>query len=91
MDNVRERNPNPQALAVAIVASAIDVLRTREGIDVSEALIDERARNAVTALEGAFILIPRRLTPVESLRQSVRAFATSTEALGVALRAEARR
>jgi hypothetical protein len=58
MTNVREPKPDPQARAVEIVADAIRILKSRDGIDVPEALILERARNVVTGLEGAFDLIP---------------------------------
>lgn len=75
MTTVADPKPDPQARAVEIVADALRILRTRDGIDVPEALIVERARNAVTALGGAFDLVPtandeqraaRRLRPFGS-------------------------
>lgn len=54
MSTLAEPKPTPQARAVEIVADALSVLRTRDGIDIPEALVLERARNAVTALEGTF-------------------------------------
>lgn len=52
MSKLPAPDPSPQENPVAIVAAAIRVLRTRDGIDLSEALIEERARNAVAALSG---------------------------------------
>lgn len=91
MSTLPGTDPNPQALAVEIVASTLDVLKTRDGLDVSDALIDERARNTVAALLGAFHIVPRRLESVEAFKAAVRDFKTAAEALGTALRAEAAR
>jgi hypothetical protein len=54
MTTVREPKTDPQARAVEIIADAIRILKTRDGIDVPETLILERARNTVAALEGTF-------------------------------------
>ncbi|HXJ22075.1 MAG TPA: hypothetical protein VMT03_17765 [Polyangia bacterium] len=92
MDNVRERKPNPQALAVEIVASALDVLRTRDGVSISDDLIAERARNAIAALEGAFDLVPARLTEVvEGFREATREFRLAADGVRLMLQAEAGR
>jgi hypothetical protein len=40
--------------AIEVVAQSLQLLRTRDGIAVSDAQLAERARNAVTALEGEF-------------------------------------
>jgi hypothetical protein len=68
MSTLPEPNQHPQARAVEIVADALRVLKTRDGIDIPEDLIDERARNAVTGLGADFDLVPRdgihRLTGV---------------------------
>lgn len=58
MPTLHDRDRHPQKSAVEIVAEALRVVRTRDGVDVTDALIDERARNAVTALQGAFELVP---------------------------------
>ena len=42
--------------AVAVVVEALGVLKTRDGIVVPTALIEERARNVVTALLGEFAI-----------------------------------
>lgn len=58
MSTLPDQRQQSQASAVEIIADAIRILRTRDGIDIPEALVLERARNAVTGLEGAFDLVP---------------------------------
>jgi len=62
METIPEPKQHPQTRAVEIIADAIRVLRTRDGIDIPEPLVLERARNAVTALEGDFDLVPHTTT-----------------------------
>ena len=59
MSTLDERKPYPQERAIEIIADALRVLRTRDGIDIPDELIAERARNAVAALEGEFDLVPK--------------------------------
>jgi hypothetical protein len=59
MTTLPDRDPQPQARAIEIVADAIRILRTRDGIDIPDELIVERARNTVAALEGEFELEPK--------------------------------
>ena len=50
--------------AVAIVVEALGVLQTRDGFDIPPAVIEERARNIVTALAG----VPKgRPNPIVSM------------------------
>jgi hypothetical protein len=58
MSTLAEPKPTPQARAVEIVADALRILKTRDGIDIPEALVLERARKAVSGLQGAFDLVP---------------------------------
>ena len=74
MSTLAEPKPTPQAGAVEIVADAIRILRTRDGIDIPEALVLERARNAVTALEGAFDLNPAADGERRAARPKLRSF-----------------
>jgi hypothetical protein len=71
MTNVREPEQHPQARAVEIVADALRVLRTRDGIDIPEDLVLERARNAVAGLGADFDLVPREIA---ELTANVRLF-----------------
>lgn len=58
MTNVREPDHHPQERAVEIVADALRVLTTRDGIAIPEDLVLERARNVVTGLGAEFDLVP---------------------------------
>jgi hypothetical protein len=42
--------------AVAVVVEALGVLQTRDGFDLPTELVEERARNVVTALRGEFAI-----------------------------------
>ena len=46
---------------VAIVVEALGVLQTRDGLDVPAELVEERARNAITALRSSYAIV--RLGP----------------------------
>lgn len=80
----------PQQHAVEIVTASLAVLRAH-GIEISDALILERARNLVVALEGSFELVPHRLDLVEVLREATRQFRAAARDVKVMLRAEVRR
>jgi hypothetical protein len=59
MTKVTRKTKSPQFQGrdvVAVVVEALGVLKTREGIVVSPALIEERARNIATALQGEFAI-----------------------------------
>ena len=90
MPTLSDRDHRPQARAVEIVAEALRVLRTRDGLEISDDLILERARNAVAALEADFELVP--LGPVaelvRDLRRSVSDLAAAADAVSDALRSE---
>jgi len=58
MSTLPDQRQQSHGRAVEIVVEALGVLKTRDGLDVPEALIVERARNAVTALEGEFQVRP---------------------------------
>ena len=59
MKSVPESAQQPQVeSAIAIVAVALRVLKTRDKIDIGSDLIEERARNIVTALGSEFDLVP---------------------------------
>jgi hypothetical protein len=59
MKSVPKSEQHPQDRAIEIIRDALRVLRTRDAIDVPDDLLAERARNAVTALEGEFDLVPK--------------------------------
>jgi hypothetical protein len=90
MPTVREPQPHPQARAVEVVADAIRVLRTRDGFNIPDELVVERARNAVTALDGEFELVERG--PVAELigdrRESIRDFVSAVDAASGTIRPE---
>ena len=48
---------------VSVLEEGLRVLRLRDGLPISDALVSERARNIVTALLGCFELAP--LPPIE--------------------------
>ena len=88
MSTLPDRDRNSQASAVEIVVTALRVLRTRDGINIPDALVDERARNAVAALEGAFELVPHGLIKLaRDLREGTRQLRVAAEALGITLNA----
>lgn len=82
--------PDPQDHAVRIVAAAIEILRSRDGLPISDEQITERARNVVAALEADFELVP--LGPVaelvRDLRRSVGEFVAAVDTVSDALRPE---
>ena len=59
MSKLPESDPHPQEHAVRIISAALTVLRTRDGIPISDELIIERSRNAVAGLAADYDLIPR--------------------------------
>jgi hypothetical protein len=59
MTTAPKSEQHPQEIATAIVSIALRVLRTRDKIDISSDLIEERARNIVTALGSEFDLVPK--------------------------------
>ncbi|HEX3901279.1 MAG TPA: hypothetical protein VH853_00425 [Polyangia bacterium] len=85
-----DRDPQPQARAVEIVADALKVWRTRDGLPITDEQILERARNVVAALAADFELVP--VGPVaelvKDLRQSLGDFIAAVETVGAALRSE---
>jgi hypothetical protein len=74
MPIVPDRQTNPQALAVEIVADGLSILRTRDAVGLTDEQIVERARNIVTGLMGCFELVPVWAADVAAFRRSVRAF-----------------
>jgi hypothetical protein len=59
MKTLPESGAHPQERTIEIISDALRVLKGRDGIAIPEELIAERARNAVTALEGEFDLVPK--------------------------------
>lgn len=73
MRAMREAPPAPAFDVAAVVVECLEVLRTRDGLDVDEALVRERAANISMALCGLFDI---RVAPpvVEKNRPSLCAF-----------------
>lgn len=74
METRPEFELHPPSRAVEIVADAIRILKSRDEIDIPEALILERARNAVTGLEGAFDLVPAEADDERRAARRLRSF-----------------
>jgi len=57
MSTLDERKPDPQASPVEILVEALGILQTRDGFEVPPELVEERARNAIAALQSSHAIV----------------------------------